>query len=556
MQEKLNVGLFMPESSQLEKLRRLLESDGHCTRLIEWFNVADTLDVVLFYPDESHIDSFLLNQNEAVWIAVEQSFLEPRFSALLEMGIHDVLMMDELQSSQLNQVLLRAFHRREVVQKMSTHDTQTGCLNAEGFASRVEQAIDKMAKFGRPFGVCSLDLSDFQKLNEEHGYGIANQILCMVAQRLALIMGGRFGVGRLGGDEFLLLVEDLSDKEELSQALDMVRSSFSHHFELFGKRIEVSAFIGAVLYPETVGSAEELIAQAHEAMMTGKRYKQQIFLYDRTATPWFQMDMAAEIRRALREDEFQLHYQPRIDLITNQVVGMEALIRWEHPKYGAIPPSDFIYVAENSGMILPLGNWILAQAEKDIVAMERCGLYELNIAINLSFKQLQDATFCENLPKRIKGWKTHRSQLEFELTETAVLSNPELVKKTLTEISELGVKISLDDFGTGYSALVHVQEFPISIVKIDKSFVQRMDLDRSAKTIVESIIGFAHRLQLEVVGEGIEQQEQLEELRAMGCEQGQGYLFAKALPLRQFIDYASKRNHVTISHSISDESRI
>jgi len=374
----------------------------------------------------------------------------------------------------------------------------------------------------------------------------------MIAQRLALIMGGRFCVGRLGGDEFLFLVEELSDKEELSQALDIVRSSFAHRFELYGKRIDVTAFIGAVLYPETIGSAEELIAQAHEAMKTGKRYKQQIFLYDRTATPWFQMDMAAEIRRALREDEFQLHYQPRVDLKTGHVVGMEALIRWEHPSYGPIPPTDFIYAAENSGMILPLGNWILAQAEKDICIMEKKGLIGLNIAINLSFKQLQDPTFCENLPKRIKNWKASRSQLEFELTETAVLSNPELVKKTLTEISDLGVRISLDDFGTGYSALVHVQEFPISIVKIDKSFVQRMEIDHSAKMIVESIIGFAHRLDLEVVGEGIEQQIQLDQLREMGCEQGQGYFFAKALPLPVFIDYVCKSNPITRQQSSSD----
>ncbi|WP_196158586.1 bifunctional diguanylate cyclase/phosphodiesterase [Reinekea sp. G2M2-21] len=552
MQEKLHIGLFLSESDFVADLPTLLESQGHRVSKINYFNDTDNIDVVMFYADESHLDSFLLNQNEAVWVALEPQFLEPRFSALLELGIHDVLLLDELSYKAVSQVLLRAFHRREVIQRMSTHDSLTGCYNAEGFTARVEQAIKDMSSTGRPFGVCSVDLADFQKVNEIHGYGFANQVLCMVAQRLALIMGGRFCVGRLGGDEFLLLVESLSDKEELSQALDMVRSSFTHRFELFGKRIDVVAFIGAVLYPETIGSAEELIAQAHEAMKTGKRYKQQVFLYDRTATPWFQMDMSAEIRRALRENEFQLHYQPRVDLITNKVVGMEALIRWDHPRYGSIPPSDFIYVAENSGMILPLGNWILSQAERDILLMERMGLTGLNIAINLSFKQLQDPTFCENLPKRIRAWKSSRSQLEFELTETAVLSNPELVKKTLTEINNLGVKISLDDFGTGYSALVHVQEFPISIVKIDKSFVQRMNLDRSAKTIVESIVSFAHRLKLEVVGEGIEQLEQLEQLREMGCEQGQGYYFAKALPLPAFVDYASKSNRIKIVRSLSE----
>ena len=552
MQEKLHIGLLRSETEITATLPALLESQGHRVSLIDSFCEGGVIDVVMFYADEARLDSFLLNQNEAVWIALEPQYFEPRFSALLELGVHDVLMLDNLSASTVSQVLLRAFHRREVVQKMSTHDSLTGCLNAEGFTARVEKAIKSILKTGRPFGVCSLDLANFQNLNEKHGYAIANQVLIMVAQRLALIMGGRFCVGRLGGDEFLFLIEALSDKEELSQALDIVRSSFTHRFEFSGRRIDVTAFIGAVLYPETIGSAEELIAQAHEAMKTGKRYKQQIFLYDRAAAPWFQMDMAAEIRRALREDQFQLHYQPRIDLKNSTVVGMEALIRWKHPTYGAIPPIDFIYAAENNGMILPLGNWILAQAEKDICTIEQHGLLGLNIAINLSFKQLQDPVFCENLPKRIRNWKASRSQLEFELTETAVLSNPELVKKTLNEISDLGVKISLDDFGTGYSALVHVQEFPISTVKIDKSFVQRMELDRSAKMIVESIIGFAHRLDLEVVGEGIEQLVQLEHLREMGCEQGQGYYFAKALPLIEFIAYACKSNNISDSQPTSD----
>jgi len=548
MQQKLTIGVFFNAADTTRRLQSLLEDQGHKVEVIDGFHGAGEIDVVFFSADEAKLDLFLLNQTDAVWIALEPVFLETRFNVLLEMGIHDVLMLDTLSASGLNQVLLRAFHRREVIRAMWSHDSQTGCLNAEGFTSKVEQAIGDMVSSGRPFGVCSVDLAEFQQINAAHGYGVANQVLCIVAQRLALIMGGRFRVGRLGGDEFLLLVENLTDKKELSEALDMVRSSFTNPFELFGKRIDVSAFIGAVLYPETLGSAEELIAQAHEAMVTGKRYKQQIFLYDRTATPWFQMDMAAEIRRALRENEFQLHYQPRIDLKTNRVVGMEALIRWFHPRIGSIPPSDFIYVAENSGMILPLGNWILAQAEQDICWLEAQGLRGLNVAINLSFKQLQDATFCENLPKRIRNWKANHSQLEFELTETAVLNNPDLVKKTLNEIHRLGVKISLDDFGTGYSALVHVQEFPISIVKIDKSFVQRMHMDPSARTIVESIIAFAHRLKLEVVGEGIEQQSHLEALRAMGCEQGQGYYFAKAMALPEFIAF------VTQAHDQSDRS--
>ncbi|WP_411746899.1 putative bifunctional diguanylate cyclase/phosphodiesterase [Reinekea sp.] len=424
------------------------------------------------------------------------------------------------------------------------HDSLTGSLNAEGFVAHLDRAAEAVSKSGKPFGVISVDISKFQKINEAHGYAFANQLLCLVAQRLALILGGRFSVGRLGGNEFLLLIEELADKRELGEVLDIVRGAFSHHFELYGKRLQVEAYIGALLYPETFGNSEELIAQAHEAMVTGKRHNKNIYLYDRDSSPWFTMDMAAEIRRALREDEFQLHYQPRIDLKSGKVLGMEALLRWPHTKHGNIPPTEFIYVAESSGMILPLGNWVLSQAEKDIKTLESQGVIGLNIAVNLSFKQLQDLAFCETLPARIKHWQYSQSQLEFELTETAVLSNPELVKATLTAIHDMGIKISLDDFGTGYSALVHVKEFPISVVKIDKSFVQRMEIDRSTHDIVESIISFAHRLNLEVVGEGIETIEQLDALKSMGCEQGQGYYFAKALPLDQFIDFVREFNRV------------
>ncbi|MEJ2043144.1 MAG: bifunctional diguanylate cyclase/phosphodiesterase [Reinekea sp.] len=554
MQETLHIGLLPSGAAELmQPLRILLEELGHQVVLIDRFNDGDKLNVVMFYPEEEYLESFLMNQYEAVWIALEPMFLEPRFSALLEFGVHDVLTLDDLSVASVSQTLLRAFYRGEGTRRMTTHDSLTGCLNAEGFTAHAEQAMKLMVDSGRLLGICSLDLASFQSVNEEHGYSIANQLLCMVAQRLTLIMGGRFSVGRLGGDEFLLLVDNLMGKEELMQALDLVRSSFVHRFEICGKRLQTTAFIGAVLYPQTLGSAEELIAQAHEAMETGKHYNQQVFFYDRSAAaPWFRMDMAVEIRRALRENEFKLYYQPRVRLDDNLVLGMEALLRWEHPKYGYIPPSDFIYAAENNGMILSLGNWVLTQAEQDIAYMEQHGLVGLNIAINLSFKQLEDAAFCEALPNRIKNWRGKQSQLEFELTETAVLSNPELVKQTLDDIQALGVRISLDDFGTGYSALVHVQQFPISIVKIDKSFVQRMELDLSARNIVESIIRFAHQLELEVVGEGIEGAMQLEQLRKMGCEQGQGYYFSKALPLEGFIAYTSKCNDIKIHNSSLD----
>jgi diguanylate cyclase (GGDEF)-like protein len=550
MQETLRIALFCLDGKVKDVIIPMLADFGHNIIEVESICTNMDIDLILFTPGELSLDTFKVHREHGVWLALEPEFIEPRFSALLELGIHDVITLDELTRKSLIQALLRALHRREIVSSMTLHDSLTGSLNAEGFVAHLDRAAEAITRSGKPFGVISVDIAKFQKINEAHGYAFANQLLVMVAQRLALILGGRFSVGRLGGNEFLLLIEELADKSELGEVLDIVRGAFSHHFELYGQRLQVEAFIGAVLYPETFGNSEELIAQAHEAMVTGKRHNKKIYLYDRDSSPWFKMDMAAEIRRALREDEFQLHYQPRVDLKSGRVIGMEALLRWPHPKHGNIQPTEFIYVAENSGMILPLGNWVLSQAEKDSKILESKGVIGLNIAVNLSFKQLQDSAFCETLPARIKHWQYGRSQLEFELTETAVLSNPELVKSTLTAIHDMGVKISLDDFGTGYSALVHVQEFPISVVKIDKSFVQRMETDRSTHDIVESIINFAHRLKLEVVGEGIEGIEQLNALKSMGCEQGQGYYFSKALPLDQFVDYVNEINKANSKQSL------
>ncbi|MDN3647512.1 bifunctional diguanylate cyclase/phosphodiesterase [Reinekea marina] len=548
MQENLRIVLFTLEADILSTLSPILSELGYLPYVAQSPTDIEEADIILFSPSEKAFSAFEKYQDASIWIAIEEEFIEPHFSALLELGIHDVITLEELNRRVLMQAILRAMHRREVVTTMNTHDSLTGCLNTEGFVAQLNRAMAFVTQSGTPLSVISVDIAQFQKINESHGYTIANQLLCKIAQRFALILGGRFKVGRLGGNEFLLLIESVADKNELSEILDIVRNAFNHQFEISDQNIQVEAFIGAVLYPDTFGNAEELVAQAHEAMITGKRHNSKIYLYDRSSSPWFQMDMAAEIRRALRENEFELHYQPRVALETGRVIGMEALLRWPHPEHGNIPPTDFIYVAENSGMILPLGNWVLSQAESDIQTLEASGLVGLHIAINLSFKQLQDATFCETLPQRIRSWQNYQSHLEFELTETAVLSNPELVKATLKEIHEMGVSISLDDFGTGYSALVHVKEFPISVVKIDKSFVQRMDKDRSSHDIVESIVNFAHRLKMAVVGEGIERQEHLIALKAMGCEQGQGYYFEKALPLAQFAAYtrsvndSSKRN--------------
>ena len=248
-------------------------------------------------------------------------------------------------------------------------------------------------------------------------------------------------------------------------------------------------------------------------------------------------DLEGELRRALRRDELELHYQPRLSLADGHIVGLEALVRWRHAERGLLPPSEFVPLAEQSGLIVPLGYWVISRALRDMQALRECGLAPLHMAVNLSFRQFQDSQLLATLSRLIVQHGVDARWLEFELTETAVMRRNELVQQTMDALGRLGVRFSLDDFGTGFSSFVHLHSLPITLLKVDRSFVGGMELREENRKLVHAMINLAHNLNLEVVAEGVETHEQLALLRGFGCDQVQGYLVSKPLPVGELVEY-------------------
>jgi len=254
-------------------------------------------------------------------------------------------------------------------------------------------------------------------------------------------------------------------------------------------------------------------------------------------------DLESELRRALRRDELELHYQPRLCLTTGVVVGLEALVRWRHHERGLLPPSEFVPLAEQSGLIVPLGYWVISRALRDMQALSELGLPPMHMAINLSFRQFQDNQLLATLSRLIDERGVDARWLEFELTETAVMRRSDLVRQTMDALGRLGVRFSLDDFGTGFSSFVHLNSLPIALLKIDKSFVGEMQTREENRKLVHAMINLAHNLSLEVVAEGVETPEQLAMLREFGCDQIQGYLISRPLPLAELLNYLMRDDH-------------
>jgi EAL domain-containing protein (putative c-di-GMP-specific phosphodiesterase class I) len=248
-------------------------------------------------------------------------------------------------------------------------------------------------------------------------------------------------------------------------------------------------------------------------------------------------DLEGELRRALRRDELELHYQPRLNLADGRIVGLEALVRWRHAERGLLPPSEFVPLAEQSGLIVPLGYWVISRALRDMQALCERGLEPLHMAVNLSFRQFQDSQLLATLSRLILEHGVDARWLEFELTETAVMRRNEVVRQTMDALGRLGVRFSLDDFGTGFSSFVHLNSLPIALLKVDRSFVAEMEMREENRKLVHAMINLAHNLSLEVVAEGVESEEQLALLRGFGCDQVQGFLVSKPLPIEELMAY-------------------
>ncbi|MFN3791226.1 EAL domain-containing protein [Massilia sp.] len=423
------------------------------------------------------------------------------------------------------------------VHHVAQHDVLTGLPNRSLLQDRLGQAIAYANRSGRPMWVMLIDLDRFKFVNDSMGHKAGDVLLMTVAARLTGSLRDTDTVARLSGDEFVVILSEHHDEPLSPEIVQRVMDSVAQPVMLGTKEFFVTCSIGVAVYPSEGTPADSLIEHADIAMYSAKKMGRNNFQFYTPAMNEESLErvrIEGALRNALERNEFVLHYQPQVDLKTGQIVGMEALIRWKHPELGMVPPSRFIGIAEETGLIVQIGAWVMRTACAQNKAWQDAGLGRLRVAVNLSARQFGAADLVANLESVLLDTMLDPDCLEIELTESLFMSDVTPAVELLHRMKSLGVNLSIDDFGTGYSSLSYLSRFPIDVLKIDRSFVADITHDANDAAIVTSIIALAHNLKLAVIAEGVETAEQLDYLRSHGCDEMQGYFFSKPLAAEEF----------------------
>jgi diguanylate cyclase (GGDEF)-like protein len=436
-------------------------------------------------------------------------------------------------------VLAAAIERRRSeaeTRHLALHDPLTGLPNRALFRDRLQHALARSRRREGTLAVLFLDVDNFKVVNDSLGHEAGDELLTALAPRLAEAVRSGDTVARFGGDEFVLLCEEVADEQEAIEIAQRVKECFARPLQIAGGEHYVTASIGVALPSAGHDGPESLLRDADAAMYQAKergRARYEVFDADMRASAVKRLQVEAELRRALERDEMRLVYQPVIDVDSGRIVAVEALLRWHHPERGMVPPLDFIPVAEESGLIVPLGAWVLRQAMRKAVHWRRlCGPDEtpVVVSVNLSARQVSEPDLVPTVARLLEETQVDPRQIALEITETVLVEDTTTAAKTLQELEQLGVRLVLDDFGTGYSSLGYVKRFPLAYLKIDRSFVAELGGDGRNEAIVSAISEMARALGARVVAEGVETEAQLDGIRKLGCELAQGYLFSRPVP--------------------------
>ncbi len=423
------------------------------------------------------------------------------------------------------------------LERLAHYDQLTGVANRALLLDRAEQAINRARRFKEIVGVVFIDLDDFKRVNDSYGHACGDTLLKVVAQRLKVALRATDTVARQGGDEFILLLEDLQSLSQARQICERVLAQFNEPIDIGVTQVDVGASIGVALFPDDGQSIDELFGQADAAMYQAKasgKKRLEFFTAAIREASVKRSKLEAALTSAISENQLSLVYQPQMDLLTGEIIGAEALLRWNHPEFGSVSPLDFIPIAEDNGTIFAIGDWVLEQACQQIASWQARGFQKLRIAVNVSARQWTYGNFALKVAQILSDTGLQASQLELELTESVMMKDFESSMATMRWLKSLGVTFALDDFGTGYSSLSYLKRFEINIVKIDRSFTRDLPGDAHDVAIVKAILAMASGLGIQVTAEGIETAEQMEFLKAYGCEFGQGYYIAKPLTPTDF----------------------
>jgi diguanylate cyclase (GGDEF)-like protein len=421
--------------------------------------------------------------------------------------------------------------RRQTEEKLrivATHDPLTALPNRTLLHERLSHALAKAQRHGRQLAVLLVDLDRFKHVNDTLGHEAGDTLLQVAARRFYDCLRETDTMARQGGDEFVVLMDELSDREPITRVSQRILDAMVQPFVIDGHEIHVTASVGISVYPD---DGRTLLRNADIALYRAKEkgrnnyqfYSAQIDNYSRE-----RLALESGLRRALERGELTLHYQPKVDLAAGHICGMEALLRWQHPQMGLVAPGRFIPIAEESGLIRPIGAWVLKTACMQNRAWQRQGVRRFPVAVNLSPRQFAEESLLDDIKSALAESGLTASDLELEITESMVMNDPEQAVSILRRLKELGIRVAIDDFGTGYSSLAYLKRFPIDSVKVDRSFVEDIPEDVNSMAIAQAVIAMAHSLRLKVVAEGVESEAQLSFLRGEGCDEIQGHYFSEA----------------------------
>lgn len=420
----------------------------------------------------------------------------------------------------------------ERVAHLASYDALTGLPNRRSFIREVDRALERSLRSGIPFAVFFIDLDRFKNINDSLGHAAGDTLLKVIAARLTQLLRKTDMVARLGGDEFVVLLENCIDTGLLATIATRALAAINETLCIDNCCFQVSGSIGISIYPEDCQDVATMLKHADAAMYLAKskgKNNFQFYTTELAVRAEQQFSLESELRLAIERNEFLLLYQPKINIASGKLVGVEALIRWRHPVRGLIAPGEFISLAEESGLIAPIGQWVIKAACRQVRDWRRNGLQSPRCAVNLSVRQFNVDGLVDDVVQALTSNQLQAGELELEITESLLMANPERALDILLQLHRLGVHIAIDDFGTGYSSLAYLKRFPAQTLKIDRSFVKDLPDDQDDATITKALIAMAHSLGMEVVAEGVETEAQLSFLRDIGCDEVQGYYLGRPM---------------------------
>jgi diguanylate cyclase (GGDEF)-like protein len=482
-----------------------------------------------FAPDTICLSGPLANNN---WMAATLAII----TFLILCGTLSLSVLDARMESKTAQMASSLREANAELQHLVLHDTLTKLPNRLLLEDRVQQAIAECQRASSHCAVLFVDLDRFKTLNDSLGHFAGDTVLRAVAERLRTSVRHEDTVSRLGGDEFVVLLRHVANPEDAADVARKIIDALARPIVLNGHELRIGSSVGISVFPDHGEDSGRLIANADAAMYHVKKSGRSNFaFFAREMSTYFPKRLAleSELRAGIEKKQFVLHYQPKVDMRTGRIMGMEALVRWQHPLKGMVQPSDFIPFAEETGLIVPLGNWVLQEACEQARAWQKRGIRDLVMAVNISGVQFQQRDLVENVADALEKSGLKAPFLELEITEGVVMENAPSAIVMLEELHRMGVGLSIDDFGTGYSSLNYLKRFPIDKLKIDQSFIRDLSVDADDAAIVRAIIAMAHGLRLRVVAEGVENEGQLDFLRSLDNDEYQGFLYSKPLPARE-----------------------